>query len=79
MAAVAKKQSKNLGGFGARLRAFRKARGFTQGEMAKAAGVGRMTYIRFETGASEPTWTILLALATKLGVELTAFLDDPAP
>lgn len=62
-------------GFGARLRAVRKASGLTQAELATKAGTSSNTVARLERGESEPAWPLVLALATALGVEVGAFVE----
>jgi DNA-binding XRE family transcriptional regulator len=69
-------------GFGARLRALRRQRGLTQGQLARRAGVTAMTVSRLESGASEPFWPVALALARALGVTVADFVpaaDESGP
>lgn len=62
-------------GFGARLRALREAAGMTQGDLADAAGVGRVILNRYEAGKAEPSWSVIVALATALDVGPNDFLS----
>jgi len=39
---------------GKRLRELREARGLSQEEVAKAIGVGRVTYLKYENGENRP-------------------------
>ena len=69
-------------GFGAKLRAMRDAKGWTQKEMADAAGLHPNTVARLERGEHEPTWPLVLKFAQALGVDCTAFTGgepDPPP
>jgi transcriptional regulator with XRE-family HTH domain len=40
---------------GARLKKLREAKGLSQEEVAKIIGVGRTTYLKYETGENKPT------------------------
>jgi putative transcriptional regulator len=53
-----------------RVRDVRNARGRTQEELAKAAGVTRQTIIAVEKGGYEPSVRLALALASSLGVSV---------
>lgn len=61
-------------GFGPRLRKLREKAGLTQEQLAERAGVKKLAVWRWETGAREPSWGHVVALAKALGVECTAFL-----
>ena len=76
MLSVAKRKSEPAG-FGARLRAFREAAGLTQKELAAAAGLGRLSVIRYEAGETEPSWSVVCRLAEAIGKTPDAFLGDP--
>jgi transcriptional regulator with XRE-family HTH domain len=65
--------------FGEKLRELRKARGMTQQQLAKAVGVKWEAISRWERGVREPGWSNVLALASALTVDCTAFQDPPAP
>lgn len=55
--------------FGARLRALRRARLLTQGELAEKAGLSDQNISRLETGNHEPRMRTLRALMAALGVD----------
>lgn len=59
---------------GQRLRGLRESRGMTQDSLARAAGVGRITLIRIETGQRSPRYETLVRLAKALDVELGELL-----
>jgi DNA-binding XRE family transcriptional regulator len=61
-------------GFGTKLRAFRRAAGLSQAELADKAGIHRRTVIKIERGERDPQWETAVALAHALGLEVTAFL-----
>ena len=65
--------------FGAWLRELRDEKGLSQKQLAEQAGVGQRTISHLEQGVQEPVWSTLLAIAKALGVECTAFLEEPAP
>jgi transcriptional regulator with XRE-family HTH domain len=60
---------------GMRLRQERKAKGFSQYALAKAAGVSREYLRKLETGGSDPTVGMLTRLAKALGVRVARLLD----
>lgn len=74
MVAVAKK--KELSPFGARLRSLRERAGLSQSGLARTLNVPRQTYLRYERGETEPTFTVLCELAGALGVSLDAFTKE---
>lgn len=55
---------------GARLRGFRKARGWTQGDLAKRCGLAVSTISKVETGQLSPSFETLLRIAEGLSVNL---------
>lgn len=56
--------------FGEKLRQYRKAKGMTQAELAKAAGVGSTTIINYENGKTYPqNREVYITLAKILGVD----------
>ncbi|MBP3960696.1 helix-turn-helix transcriptional regulator [Gemmata sp. G18] len=59
--------------FKMRLRELRKAAGLSQARTAKAVGVHIQTYMRWERGETEPTFTELCVLAAVLGTTLNDF------
>ncbi|AMV23955.1 transcriptional repressor DicA [Gemmata sp. SH-PL17] len=67
---VAKQQSPT---FKMRLRELRNAAGLSQARAAKAVGVHIQTYMRWERGETEPTFTELCTLAGILGATLNDF------
>jgi transcriptional regulator with XRE-family HTH domain len=63
--------------FGARLRELRQQAGLTQQQVAERCGVKWETVSRWGRDTREPSWSNVVALAKALGVECTAFLQDP--
>ena len=61
---------------GGRVRRFR---GLTQVELARAAGIGRVTLVRLENGEQNPRFTTLTALARALGTDVPELLVEPEP
>jgi transcriptional regulator with XRE-family HTH domain len=64
---------------GERLRSLREQRGQSQEEIAKLIGVGRTTYLKYESGENKPTRK-LKELATLFGVTsdyIMGFSDNP--
>lgn len=66
------------GNFSGRLRELRLAAGLSQAKLATSIGTTVRTISRLETGAQEPTWPTVLALADALGVTCEAFTQEPA-
>lgn len=65
---------------GRRIRQLRETARVTQEELSAAAGVGRITLVRIETGQQSPRYETLAALARALGRPLTdLLLDQPTP
>jgi transcriptional regulator with XRE-family HTH domain len=60
-------------GFGPELRRVREGKGLTQKELGDAAGIHPNTVAKLERGEMEPSWQMVLALATALGVDCGAF------
>lgn len=56
--------------FGQRIRDLRAERGLNQEELAEKVGVFRTYMSRIETGAANPTLTLIYALADALGVSV---------
>ncbi|MDO8687126.1 MAG: helix-turn-helix transcriptional regulator [Dehalococcoidales bacterium] len=52
---------------GKRIATMRKAAGMTQAELAKAAGIGRVTQVRIERGEQSPRYETLMMIAKALG------------
>ena len=61
---------------GGRVRRFR---GLTQVELARAAGIGRVTLVRLENGEQNPRFRTLTALARALGTDVPELLVEPEP
>jgi DNA-binding XRE family transcriptional regulator len=53
-------------------------KGLTQQQLANAAGIAKATVADLEQDRYAPTWPTAVALAEALGVECTAFLQEPA-
>jgi transcriptional regulator with XRE-family HTH domain len=64
-------------GFGGQLARLREARGWSQEQLAREAGVSVFTVSKLERGAQEPAWPFVLLLARTLGVEVGAFVPEP--
>lgn len=62
---------------GLRIKELRGLKGMTQEDLAEAVGVFRTYMSRIETGAGNPTFSVLLALAKALGVAIGELLDQP--
>ncbi|MCL6563282.1 MAG: helix-turn-helix domain-containing protein [Firmicutes bacterium] len=63
-----------------RIRALRRARGWTQQQLAQAAGCGQSFLSEIETGKANPTQAMLEAIAAALGVPVSQlFVEDPTP
>ena len=59
------------------IKGIREARGLSQAQIAKAAGVPRATWTHLESGAANPTLTVLIKVATALQVRLDELLAPP--
>lgn len=62
---------------GRNLRQLRAARGVSQEQIARAAGIPRATWSNLESGGANPTLTVLAAAAAALGVSLEELLGRP--
>ena len=60
------------------IKALRIARGLSQQQIAKAAGVPRATWTHLESGAGNPTLTVLVKIAGALQVRLDELLAPPS-
>jgi transcriptional regulator with XRE-family HTH domain len=60
---------------GMKLKKAREAKGLSQSDLAKKAGVSRAYVFRLEAGGSDPTVGVLQRLAKALGVPVTALLE----
>ena len=59
------------------IRAIREARGLSQQQIAKAAGIPRATWTHLESGAANPTLAVLTKVAAALQVRLDELLASP--
>jgi transcriptional regulator with XRE-family HTH domain len=59
------------------VRELRQARGFTQEQMAKLAGLPRATWSNLESGTGNPTLTVLHAVCTAFQVSLEEIVAEP--
>ena len=57
--------------------AIREARGLSQAQIARAAGVPRATWTNLESGAANPTLAVLIKVANALQVRLDELLAAP--
>lgn len=62
--------------FADRLRALRVGKDLTQAVAAESVGVHLQTYMRWERGTTEPSFTQLCALAELFGVQLNDFRPE---
>ena len=59
------------------LRALREARGLSQQQIAKLAGIPRATWAHLESGAGNPTLSVLVKVAGALQIRLEELLAPP--
>jgi len=59
------------------IKAIREARGLSQQQIAKAAGIPRATWTHLESGAANPTLTVLIKVANALQIRLDELLASP--
>ena len=59
------------------IKAVREARGLSQQQIAKAAGIPRATWTHLESGAANPTLTLLIKVANVLQIRLEELLAPP--
>lgn len=64
---------------GGRLRRFREARGYSQRELARRAGISNATISQIESGAVSPSVGALKRILDALPLALSDFFADPAP
>jgi transcriptional regulator with XRE-family HTH domain len=64
--------------FGERLKSLREARGWSQQQLADAAGVSQVGLSKWERGLREPLWSAVIRLAAALDVNLEVFDGRPA-
>ncbi len=62
-----------------KIRRAREQAGFSQEEMAEELGVGRTTYINFETGRTRLFNPLLESMAGRLGISVEELLYGPRP
>ena len=62
---------------GERIRRHRESAGLTQGALARAADIGRVTLVRLENGEQSPRIKTLKAIATALGMEASDLMVEP--
>ncbi len=58
------------------LRCFRKNRGLTQSELAKIAGISKISLVRYEHGATNPNVDIVRRLAAALDVSVDELINE---
>jgi putative molybdopterin biosynthesis protein len=71
--------TESAGVAGARLRLARQARGFSQQQLAGMAGVSRQAVSALESGHSDPSLRVALALAQALGMTVEELFGPPDP
>jgi transcriptional regulator with XRE-family HTH domain len=59
------------------IKAIREARGLSQQQIAKAAGIPRATWTNLESGAANPTLAVLVKVANALQIRLDELLAAP--
>jgi transcriptional regulator with XRE-family HTH domain len=59
------------------IRGIREARGLSQQQIAKAAGVPRATWTHLESGGANPTLAVLIKVANALQIRLDELLGPP--
>src|SRR6266481_1837297 len=59
------------------LKVLRDARGLTQGQMAKLAGLPRATWTNLESGAANPTIAVLHRVSAALQVSIEELISSP--
>ncbi len=64
--------------FGSRLKALREAAGLSQAELGEKVGVHGSQINKLEVGVNQPTLAITISLCEALGVDCTAFTQEPA-
>jgi XRE family transcriptional regulator, regulator of sulfur utilization len=62
---------------GSNVRQLREARGLSQAQMAKIAGIPRPTWTHLESGAANPTLAVLVKVAAALQIRLEELLAPP--
>ncbi|HWY88248.1 MAG TPA: helix-turn-helix transcriptional regulator [Gemmataceae bacterium] len=67
-----------MGRFALLLKELREKAGLTQEQLGDLAAIHKLTVAKLEQGIREPSWATVQALAAALGVECTAFTEEPA-
>ena len=62
---------------GRNIQALREARGHTQQQIARIAGIPRATWANLESGQANPTLTVLIGVAHALQVRLEELIEPP--
>jgi transcriptional regulator with XRE-family HTH domain len=75
--AMAREEQELAARLGANVRQLREARGMTQEHMARLSGVPRATWSNMESGAANPTLTVLHRIARALQVPLEELTSTP--
>lgn len=78
MARILADGSPESGHLGRNVRQLRERRGLSQAQLAKLAGVPRATWTHLESGAANPTLSVLIKAANALQVRLEELLSRPA-
>jgi transcriptional regulator with XRE-family HTH domain len=73
---MANDASANLGN---NIKQLREARGLTQAQLSKQAGVPRPTWANLESGVANPTLSVLIKVANALSVSLEELVGPPRP
>ena len=58
------------------IKAYRKKRGFTQGQMSELLSVSRQTYINYESGDAEPAFETLIRISKVLATPIDDLLGN---
>ena len=58
---------------------YRKLMGYTQKELADILGINRTTYTKYETGVSEPSVGMILAIVDALKIDVNTLFYDGSP
>ena len=62
--------------FGNLIKEHRKAKGFTQAEVAKKLGISQVSYGRYELGLREPSLQMIIDISSLLGFEPGDFFNS---
>jgi transcriptional regulator with XRE-family HTH domain len=65
------------GNLGRNIQALREARGQSQQQIARVAGIPRATWANLESGAANPTLAVLIKVAQALQVRLEELIEPP--